>query len=473
MKSHYQLGLLRQFVPIVVAIAAVGLFCPTCEAQRDPPPTRYKFTIESATPMKDLLPAPPRTLPILPPYLNEDPALAAELTFGEPVATNAEGEKATAHIIAKINHLNKQDADGFLKSLTANRADLRGLPFLMGNDCRTEEKQALLFSETVEVVRRLSRNIAMQEPEAASIPNDQLTAAIIFREFPKALTVKGLQRRKASQPEVDRAHVASLMQMFGPLPPLYRVGLAKYLATIEHIDATQALAKLAVFAHEESVQKAAIDGLKGRPTKDFANVLMQGFRYPLPAVSKRAADALVKLKCNDLLADLVNVLDQPDPRAPAKQQLDGKEVTAVRELVRVNHRRNCLLCHAPANTEDVPENVLTVPVPLPTQASEGYYFRASPDIFVRTDVTYLRQDFSMVMRVENAAPWPEMQRFDFLVRTRVLSAEEASECAKQMAKQGTPPSHIAAGYALRELTGRDPEAATPEAWRRELKLAQR
>ena len=175
-----------------------------------------------------------------------------------------------------------------------------------------------------------------------------------------------------------------------------------------------------------------------------------------------------------MLADVVDVLDQPDPRAPLTQKIDGKNATVVRELVRVNHHHNCLLCHAPANAGIVPRDVLTAQVPLPdlplgASPFSGYGGGASPDIFVRVDVTYLRQDFSMLMRVENAAPWPEMQRFDFLVRTRVLTEKEAAECAKQLAKQGTPPSQLAALHALRELTGQNPTDQTPQAWRRLLK----
>ena len=39
-------------------------------------------------------------------------------------------------------------------------------------------------------------------------------------------------------------------------------------------------------------------------------------------------------------------------------------------------------------------------------------------IFVRADVTYLRQDFSVMQSVENPGKWPALQRFDFLVRIR-------------------------------------------------------
>lgn len=75
----------------------------------------------------------------------------------------------------------------------------------------------------------------------------------------------------------------------------------------------------------------------------------------------------------------------------------------------------------------------------------------------------------MMMKVEDAKPWPEMQRFDFFVRTRNVTATEAAEYTKQLAKV-TPPNHAAAQYALRELVGRAPEETTPEGWRRLLKL---
>ena len=91
---------------------------------------------------------------------------------------------------------------------------------------------------------------------------------------------------------------------------------------------------------------------------------------------------------------------------------------------------------------------------------------------MRVDVTYLRQDFSALLPVEDANPWPEMQRFDFLVRTRAVTEGEATAFREQLG-EGEPdrpsPYHRAVLAALRELTGRDAEP-TPEAWRRLLKL---
>jgi hypothetical protein len=87
---------------------------------------------------------------------------------------------------------------------------------------------------------------------------------------------------------------------------------------------------------------------------------------------------------------------------------------------------------------------------------------------VAFDVTYLREDFSLKMPVADAEPWPEMQRFDFLVRTRQLTDTEALAYRElfQPARAGElSPYQRAALTALQRLTGKnaDPTAA---AWGR-------
>jgi hypothetical protein len=195
-------------------------------------------------------------------------------------------------------------------------------------------------------------------------------------------------------------------------------------------------------------------------------------------VARRAADAIAKLERTDLLPQLVGVLEEPDPRAPVVQETNQKKTAVVRELVRVNHHRSCLLCHAPGNTGTVSPDAVTAEVPVPGQPlptpSEGY--RTSlPDILVRVDVTYLRQDFSVREPVEDANPWPEMQRFDFLVRTRTLTDEEADAYREKLDRRESgrlSPYHSAALAALREMTGKDTEP-TAAAWRRLLELPAR
>ena len=136
-----------------------------------------------------------------------------------------------------------------------------------------------------------------------------------------------------------------------------RLGLVKYLAKTPHVDATTALAKLVLFSAEDEVRVAAIHALKLRREKDYAPTLVQGFRYPLPEVAKCAADALIRLECTAAVPQLVDLLDEPDPRLPVTKEVEGKKVAVVHEMVRVNHHRNCMMCHAPTDLDNGNANV--------------------------------------------------------------------------------------------------------------------
>jgi hypothetical protein len=445
---------------------------------------RFKFTVDPKAQLRQLLPTPPHSMPKLPHWTNEDLAKVSELTFGEPISKELSKHNAmekTAHVMAKINHLNAKKRDGFMLAMLEQRPDLRGLPFLMGDECRTREEQAKVFAMMADSIRQRLR--AKKREDGTERSEDfwldlEQTRDIVQQGKGNAASIPA-----KTQDRFHRATVAASVQILMPESEHFRYGLAKHLATIPHIDATKALARLAIFSPEDEVRAAAIEGLKLRRERDYTDVLLHGFRYPLPAVSKRAAEAMVKLERKDLLANLVEVLESPDPRLPVTEKRDGKDVTFVRELVKVNHHRNCLLCHAPGNTDNTPEGVLKVAVPLPSEPlpkpSEGGGYQSTPpptpDIVVRLDMTYLRQDFSVMMPVSDAHPWPEMQRFDFLVRTRTLTAAEAQayeECCEVPEPGRLSPYHRSALYALRELTGRDTEP-TAAAWRKLLKLPAR
>jgi hypothetical protein len=280
---------------------------------------------------------------------------------------------------------------------------------------------------------------------------------------------------RARREHVTVARIRALMQVLAPETASLRLGLVKYLSGVAHVEATRALARLAIFSAEAGVREAALDALKVRRERDYTDVLVGGLRYPWPAVARRAADAVVKLERADLVPQLIALLEGPDPRAPRVEEVNKKKVPVVRELVRINHHRNCMLCHAPGNTGKVSNETISAQVPLPNEelpSPEQGYRNSQPDLLVRVDVTYLRQDFSLLQEVEDAAPWPEVQRFDFLVRRRVLSEEEATVFRKKLSQRGPgelSPYHRAALTALRELTGKDTEP-TAEAWRRLLKL---
>jgi hypothetical protein len=200
---------------------------------------------------------------------------------------------------------------------------------------------------------------------------------------------------------------------------------------------------------------------------------VKGLRYPWPAVARRTADAIARLGRSDLIPELVGVLDAADPRLPVVKEKSGKMV--VREVVKVNHHRNCMMCHSPGNSGTVSAEAITAEVPTPGQPlptpAQGYN-RSSPDLMIRVDVTYLRPDFSATLTVPDAHPWPELQRFDFVVRERAVTADEAQTYREKLTLKEVgvlSPYHRAVLAALREMTGKD-TAPTAEAWRKLLSL---
>ena len=54
----------------------------------------------------------------------------------------------------------------------------------------------------------------------------------------------------------------------------------------------------------------------------------------------------------------------------------------------------------------------------------------------------------MMHKVANAAPWPQMQRFDYLVRSRVLSESEVQAYRLAFASSDSSPYRHAAQVAL-------------------------
>jgi hypothetical protein len=400
------------------------------------------------------------------------------------IEAHSKAMEATAHVIAKINHLNKKGTDHFLNVLLENRADLAGLPFVMGKACRQSKQGSLAFLGGVNLVRQA---MSPRIPESGKALGDPLTQASAFWENYQTIRNRTMKREdleavKRDEAEENCGRIAALMQMLAPLAASHRTGLVKHLADLDDAEATAALGQLALFSFDEAVRRPAVAALKKREKEGYSNLLLAGLRHPWPPVARNAAKALVELGRKDLAPALVDLLDEPDPRAPMETVVNGQKKTLVREMVRLNHHRNCLLCHSPGNTSDVvldrfglPGALVVGPVPIPGQPfdspSRGYGPSLSPDMLVRADVTYLRQDFSLMQPVKDAAPWPELQRFDFLVRTRAVTAEEAASYQKWVEQQGPgylSPQHHAALTALRALTGRDASEPTSKAWRRVL-----
>jgi hypothetical protein len=136
------------------------------------------------------------------------------------------------------------------------------------------------------------------------------------------------------------------------------------------------------------------------------------------------------------------------------------------ELVRVNHLGNCLLCHAPSTNKDDPVRGV---VPQRGEELPPVYYESKSGDFIRADVTYLKQDFSLLQSVAKPDKWPRLQRFDYLIRQRELRADEVqwqSAAKKSVGVQpASYPQRESVLWALRELTGEDAGDRT-EDWHR-------
>jgi hypothetical protein len=467
---------------------------------------RFPVEIKPDTPLEQLLPV-ATAVPRPPaPWLVNDLARVPEVFFQKPFAITAPllndadlktgAEKAKrqqeiaaahqaaqqqatvqiAHTLGKINHVNKsgKDPDRFIHVLTQHRTDLAGLPFVTGDACRMSKGVARQF---VQEVAQLRVGFGGGFGVGGGFGGGAGFSGGIGQP-PGAQCATPLPAPPPTADETARAKVAALMQILGPQPAARQKELVKTLAGIDYPAATQALARLAVFSVEKETHGLALAVLKKRPAGDAAGVLRDGLRYPWPAMAQNAAEAVAALQRFDLASALVDMMEQPDPRAPATSA--GRAVPVVREVVRLNHHHNCMTCHPPATSDaDFDKNgfttdfvtgpVSSADVPL---ASFGYFGSGSlsPDIFVRADVTYLRQDFSLMQRVPNADPNRPVQRFDFLIRTREVTAAEADSYRVWLNKQGPgyrSPYQAAAHAALRRLTGRN-VAPIAAAWRQEL-----
>src|SRR5262249_39116645 len=136
-------------------------------------------------------------------------------------------------------------------------------------------------------------------------------------------------------------YVRPLEQMLQCETPLVRRDLVKVLSLIKGKEATQAIARRAVFDPCRLVRETAVEALQKRDAGEAREVFLSALRHPWAPAADHAALALVALEDVEAVPDLRKLREQPDPCAPFEDR-DGTWKT--RELVRVNHLRNCLLC---------------------------------------------------------------------------------------------------------------------------------
>jgi hypothetical protein len=289
--------------------------------------------------------------------------------------------------------------------------------------------------------------------------------------------------------------------------------LVELLAEIPEKPATLALTQRAVFDLAADVRAAAVEALKGRDPEAWRPELLRALKHPWPPLADFAAEALVRLRDAGSVPELLALLDAPRPGRPVT--LPDKRVV-IREVVKVKHEKNCMLCHPPAvgrnepvvrgdptwltngKTTD-PELVAAVQVldQRRAAASKGKYGGGRPSsspgapILIRGDITFMKQDFSVSFPVSDPARQPPLVkeivqnnlpaaralglipppvRFDYVVRTRPVQPAELKKW--RAIDEERNPQREAVLFALRELTGQD-HGLTTLAWKRAFPDAER
>jgi hypothetical protein len=360
-------------------------------------------------------------------------------------------------------------------SVLANfgHAEIEGLPFRKRHAWTIDDdKRAATLNWTSATIRALLDG--EPAPNAAAFVRSAAgpySLSAFFQEFKwsridalRAAEQKGVKLDEFDLSADDTAASAvlpGLMQILAVQAPMYRHELIRQLRTqtVDDDAATTALVRLALFDADAEVRQAAVKSLVRQPADKVGKQLMEAYRYPWHIIAERATEAIIELDRVDLLPALVAVLDEPDPTAPFYTTAEKKQL-AVREVVKLNHNRNCFTCHAPFMGATSREPVgLQIRVPAPDEAlppiSSRVYYNTGAGGFpaIQANHVLLRQDFSRMDHVDAPGDWPDTQRYDYLVRTRKITPAEAGAWKPAGEERGAPSlTHRAVLVALTRLT---------------------
>jgi hypothetical protein len=309
---------------------------------------------------------------------------------------------------------------------------LRDLPLQDFPNCQ-------LGKEAAEALQGLSFTIRQFLQEAQSAPPGG------------ALDFSGRLREKLLAD--DRCHSAeaipALLQILQVENQATRLVLIEILSRIHSPQASRALASRALFDLAPAVREAAVKGLRDRPAEEYRDTILAGLDYAWDPVADHAAEALVALDLKTAVPQLVQMYLHAGPEENPVEPKVSLRRPKFRELVRINHLRSCVLCHAPSSSDgDLLRAGVPVPgQPLPSIGSPQPYGTGS--FFVRADVTFLRQDFSVLQPVPDSGVWPSHQRYDYVVRA---VSGQAPELGDRAARQREA-RRQAVLFALGGLTG--------------------
>jgi hypothetical protein len=409
--------------------------------------------------------------------LRRQAATAPEVGLGStgPAILNAYLAHVPANEIA-LGTANLTDATPLMEV----RPDLRMLPIRFGDTCKLNGNLTVHLDV---LSRKLRAYLDQFNPEGASGHSGS----------PEKLRKTLLTEMHGKKPEwLHAGAVKPLVQILMGEETPFRKVLVEVLTKIDDPAATIALAQRAVFDLSPEVREAAVAALKNRPAADYRPVLLKAMRYPWAVPVQHAAEALVKLQDAGAVPVLVSLLKLPDPAGPLTIH---KNRHILQDVVRLNHLNNCMMCHPPAARANEPvlgvDPVVPLPVRLQTSAMRAASQRVSSGhghgsaavtvavpttttstiqlpLLIRGDITFLRQDFTVRQPVGTVRPLQgtnavRRQRFDYVLRTRILSRKQFEVLEKMVADRPSYPQRDAVLFALRELTGKD-AGPTTEAW---------
>ena len=393
------------------------------------------------------------------PWLSETELAKSLGTFAAPVGLDKTQSLAALEKVRLVKHIHKRPRapeEAVLALLNENSKT--GLPFVMGSECELELSEAVALDG---YSRLLTRQISRAEGLARRHPQ---SSRFSDRDQSLALALKNNRNCQAEKA------IPALLQILQVESVPVRLQLVEMLEGFGSSEATEGLLNRAVFDLSPEVRESANAKLNLLYHSGYRRELLKALRYPWPEVAWNAAEALAALKDTEAVPELIELLDSPDPSLPT---LDGSGRRVVKELVGINHVQNCLLCHPPSRgkTDRVRR---VVPTELTTssdsRSSSRYGSSGSssdlPIVLVRADVTYLRQDFSVMQRTGHGFSSHVPQRIDYLVRTRDATPEEISRAeSPSPGSEISYPQRDAVLYALRNLTGQNPGPES-DAWRR-------
>jgi hypothetical protein len=404
--------------------------------------------------------------------------LLVQLALAPEVGIGRAGPQLVRAYAARTKTNLSLNGESGLTEVSVLRETLPGvatLPLRIGSQAQLSPKAAATLGS-------LSRKLhAYLDAAAPAGPDGR-------RPSPQVVAQALRLEKRGKRPEWLRPEaIPTMLQllMFEDTP--VRHMLVELLADISGPAATVALAKRAVFDPDPEIRAEAVRALKGRPAADSRPVFLAALRYPWAVAADHAAEALAALGDKGVISTLVTLLKEPDPAAPRKLP---RGIYVVQEMVRANHRANCLLCHPPAITGNEPVQGLDPFNTVASRSASGAAARPGgawsgggargsgggtnqAPLVIRADITFLRQDFSVQLPGVQFSPAqgdaPAL-RFDFFLRTRRLTKSEVARLHEPQGEESYP-QREAVLFALRELTGRDPGRAT-EDWVRLFPTAQ-